>query len=68
MRQRRLRPPKRNSLYRFVWRLVDGAVRDAFTHHPEYLASGAHEKDVRNSIAKRVTGAITGSLERSRGG
>lgn len=43
---------------RQMWRLVDGAVRDAFHAHPEYLA--VPEMKVRQAIVKRVTGAITG--------
>ncbi|MGX7709150.1 hypothetical protein [Methylobacterium sp. Gmos1] len=58
---RRLRREKPGSpAYRQIWRIVDGAVAQALDAHPEYLAPGARVRTVRNSIVKRVTGAITG--------
>jgi hypothetical protein len=58
---RRLTPEKSPSrVYHQVWRLVDGAVRQAFRDHPEYLADGKRERTVRNSINKRVVGALIG--------
>lgn len=66
MKSRRLPPAKRSSpAYRQVWRLVDGAVRDALHCHPEYLAPGVNPRVVRNSINKRVTGALMGYAEQS---
>lgn len=57
----RLRPEKPDAPgYRQIWRMVDGAVAQAFAAHPEYLAPGARVRTVRNSIVKRVTGAIHG--------
>lgn len=62
----RLQPGKASQpTYRQVWRIVDGAVHLALSTHPEYLASGANLKTVRNSIVKRVTGAICGYAEQS---
>ena len=51
--------------YRQIWRVVDGAVDLALTAHPEFLAPAARPKTVRNSIVKRVTGAINGYAEQS---
>lgn len=64
---KRLRPQKRpiSPDYRQVWRVVDGAVALALTSHPEYLAPRIDAKTVRNSIVKRVVGAITGYAEQS---
>lgn len=57
--RRRLRCPKPDRSYSRLWRIVDGAVADAFNQHPEYL-KGARRSVVRNSITKRVTGAVMG--------
>ena len=43
--------------YQRLWKVVDGAVSDTFDAHPEYLARP--QRDVQNSITKRVTGSIT---------
>jgi len=62
---KRLAPEKIDSqAYRQLWRIVDGAVRDAFAHHPEYLGT-VRERTVRNSIVKRVTGAVLGYAEQT---
>lgn len=61
------RASKRNALRkgggdavrRQLWRLVDGAVRDAFACHPEYLTPLGQIKAVQ-AINKRVTGALHG--------
>ena len=45
--------------YRQLWRVVDGAVADALVHHTDYLTSKG-SRSARNSIVKRVTGAILG--------
>lgn len=52
------RPPphKDTAEYRRIWRVVDGAVADAFKCHPDYLARA--EPAVRVSINKRVVGAL----------
>jgi len=63
MKKNRIRPVKDPPLYRQLWFVVDGAVMDALRHHPEYLATEYRtrfgERTVRNSINKRVTGALT---------
>ena len=56
---KRLRAPKGDRAYRQLWRVVDGAVRDAFAMHPDYL-NRANERAARESICKRVTGAVLG--------
>ena len=43
-----------------LWRIVDGAVNDCFTAHPEYLASDWDRGTICNSIVKRVVGATYG--------
>lgn len=54
------------AFYRQIWRLIDGAVRDAFSHHPGYVAKGISPRTVRRSIVKRAAGAITGYVGASR--
>lgn len=52
--------------YRQLWRIVDGAVADAFKMHPNYLSEdGKRWQTARQSIVKRVTGAILGYAEQS---
>ena len=51
--------PKDARAYRQLWRVVDGAVADAFHHHPDYLTKSGH-RSAQNSITKRVTGAVIG--------
>lgn len=53
--------------YAKMWRVVDGAVRDAFASHPDYLAKLERERTVRNSINKRVVGALWGFASEARG-
>jgi len=57
---KRIAPQKRPSVgYSRLWRVVDGAVRDALTNHPDYLSEkGARFNVCRQSIVKRVTGAV----------
>lgn len=63
---RRLTPEKAGTpTYRQIWRVVDGAVASAFAAHPDYVAPGKPLSVVRNSITKRVTGAITGYADQS---
>lgn len=65
--KRRSRCPKPDRSYSRLWRIVDGAVADAFNQHPEYL-KGARRSVVQNSITKRVTGAVMGfASEQARG-
>lgn len=42
-----------------LWRLVEGAVLDAFANHPEYLTE-AGKKSAVQSVTKRVVGQIVG--------
>ena len=60
---RRARIPKHKTsspAYRQLWRLVDGAVRQCFLEHPDYLSDSYREITVRTSIVKRVAGLILG--------
>jgi hypothetical protein len=52
-------PHPRDDIYRQLVRLVDGAVRDCFANHPEYL-SKAGQRNARHSIIKRVAGTLWG--------
>lgn len=61
----RTAPQQGTPTYRQVWRVVDGAVREALRAHPDYVAPGHRPGKVRNSITKRVTGAICGYAEQS---
>jgi hypothetical protein len=53
--------------YSELWRIVDGAVADAFNMHPDYIARGARGLTVRNSINKRVVGAVLGYASQGMG-
>lgn len=45
--------------YQQLWHVVDGAVRDAFRKHGDYLTpKGRHS--AKRSIVKRVTGTVLG--------
>lgn len=48
-----------DEVYRQLWRLVDGAVRDTFANHPGYLTD-AGKMSAMNSIVKRVVGTLHG--------
>lgn len=65
MKTQRIRPPKHDphSDYHRIWRIVDGAVRDAFKHHPDYLTTAGH-RSAQLSIIKRVAGALAGHVFR----
>lgn len=71
-RKKRLRPEKvaqQIGLGWQVWKIVDGAVMDAFTNHPDYLThKGSKGHTARRSIAKRVTGSVMSFLEQSKRG
>ena len=57
---KRRRPPKMpHKVYGKLWRIVDGAVRDTFAMHPEYLGERS-EAVVRYSVNKRVVGTLWG--------
>ena len=64
-----IKPPKgERTSYAALWRVVDGAVSDAIAMHPEYLAGAKDKRAVRNSIVKRVTGAVHGyAVQAARG-
>lgn len=65
-KHKRTKPPKEETLYRKIWRVVDGAVADAFTMHPDYLTAKAKNgKAAQLSVVKRVTGAVKGFVEKS---
>jgi hypothetical protein len=58
---RRTKPPKGDKIYRRLWRVVDGAVADAFKMHPDYLTEkGRRGRAARLSVVKRVIGAVVG--------
>ena len=63
---KRIMAPKGGLTYRRVWRIVRGAVADALTAHPEYVAQ-QHLRAAQESIIKRVTGAVVSSFP-ERGG
>lgn len=62
---RKKRPQKElpHSMYHKIWRIVDGAVKDALYHHPDYLTPKGRVS-ARESIVKRATGAVKGFIER----
>ena len=63
---KRSKPPKGDEIYKQLWRVVDGAVADAFAMHPDYLTKkGQHGHTARLSIVKRVTGSVLSYAERS---
>ncbi len=65
-RRKRITPEKeayRSGFPRAIWRVIDGAVRDGFTHHPDYLTEkGSKGAVARRSIVKRATGAVLSYL------
>lgn len=56
---RKKRPVKNeaHSLYSKIWRIVDGAVKDALHNHPDYLTLKGRIS-ARESINKRAVGAV----------
>ncbi len=57
------KPSHQTGFNRQVWRVVDGAIRDAFLNHPDYLTKkGSRAACARRSLAKRVTGALLSYL------
>lgn len=63
------KPSHREGFNRQIWRVVDGAIRDAFINHPDYLTpKGTRSACARRSVAKRVTGAVLSYLEQSKRG
>lgn len=64
-----IRRPHRNSPARIkrrdhqrIWRMVEGAVVDAFQQHPDYLTVKGQAAAVE-SVTKRVVGVIVGSIQ-----
>lgn len=45
-----------------LWRLVEGAVIDAFNKHPNYLTEAGQRSAVQ-SVTKRVVGQIVGRIQ-----
>jgi hypothetical protein len=48
-----------DEVYYQLWHLADGAVRDCFACHPEYLTP-AGKMSARRSLVKRITGTMYG--------
>jgi len=48
-----------------LWRLVEGAVVDAFRTHPDYLTQKGHWSAVQ-SVTKRVVGQLVGHAKQAR--
>lgn len=59
MKHPKIKPQKGGLAYSQLWRVVDGAVRDCANMHPDYFVH-ARLKTARNSIVKRVSGAVLG--------
>lgn len=55
----RLVPLQGSPGYRQLWRIVDGAVRDTFNAHPDYLSPRGRRK-AEAALVKRITGAVFG--------
>lgn len=62
-RRTKLPAGKPKKAYAQLWKIVDGAVADAFAMHPNYLARGQSAKVVRTSINKRVVGVVLAFAE-----
>lgn len=59
-RYRRYRAEKMpDATYRQLLRLIDGAVRDSFANHPEYLTKIGRQS-AQGSVVKRVAGSLWG--------
>lgn len=59
-RHKHTRAPKQDRLYQQLWRVVDGAVASTFQAHPGYIPEHYREKNIRDSINRRVVGALIG--------
>lgn len=55
---------KDDPTYRQIWRVVDGALRDAFSEHPDYIehVNPRRRDHIRASVVKRVTGQVHGYM------
>lgn len=49
----------RGEMHRQLWRLVDGAVRDTFMTHPDYLTVLGSKRAV-DALNKRIVGSLCG--------
>ncbi|WOI34750.1 hypothetical protein R1T40_08500 [Tritonibacter scottomollicae] len=49
-----------------LWRLVEGAVVDAFRNHPDFLTVSGHRSAVQ-SVTKRVVGQLVGHAKQAQG-
>ncbi|PID95791.1 MAG: hypothetical protein CSA85_00530 [Alphaproteobacteria bacterium] len=49
-----------------LWRLVEGAVVDAFHSHPDFLTIAGHRSAVQ-SVTKRVVGQLVGHAKQAQG-
>lgn len=54
----------KHSDHKKLWRLVEGAVVDAFTNHPDYLTPRGETHAVE-SVTKRVVGQIVGRAKQA---
>ena len=66
----KMEPPKGDELYKLLWKVVDGEIRDCFRHHPNYIQfvdTKINEKNVRTSITKRIVGKFKALLETAEG-
>lgn len=57
---------REKSPYSHLWRVVSGAVLDAFNRHPDYLTSKG-KRSAAASIVKRVTGTVLSFAVQSAG-
>lgn len=61
---RYLRPENKyaSGAKRQLWRVIDGAVRDCFKMHPDYVAP-SRQRAARRSIVKRVIAQVIDNQE-----
>lgn len=67
---RRPRPSRaamKHEDHRRLWRMVEGAVTDAFRSHPDYLTDRGARSAVE-SVTKRVVGTLVGHTQETRKG
>lgn len=55
----------RNKAYAQLWKVVDGAIADALSQHPDYLTEKGQTPQARASITKRVVGTVLSYAEQS---
>ena len=58
---KRVMPPKTDEEYLWLWNVVDAAVKEALSTHPEYVAEELRPY-LRLSVNKRVVGRVIGEL------